>query len=159
MANTVKNKITDLKNRVASINKQAKQEFLPLEQAALNWKETADKWSVLECLEHLNYYNRYYNEAIAKALVINPENRSLDRIYKPGYLGKKFVNMVKPDTKKIKTMKRLNPESKSGLGISVLEEFIANQNELLMLLDKAKSTDIVRAKIPLEIFKLLKIRM
>ena len=40
----------------------------------LNRKESTDKWSVLECIEHLNLYGDFYNPEVKK-IVKNGINR------------------------------------------------------------------------------------
>jgi len=44
-------------------------EFETLPESDLNWKEHPKKWSILECLEHLNRYSDYYHLEIKKAIV------------------------------------------------------------------------------------------
>jgi hypothetical protein len=43
-------------------------EFKHLPQSTLNWKAHSEKWSILECLEHLNRYSSYYNKELRYAI-------------------------------------------------------------------------------------------
>lgn len=131
--------------------------FVPLELSLLNYKPAPDSWSILECLEHLNRYSSYYNPALAKAIAANAGNA--DQTISYTWLGKKSLDMVRPDNgKKSKTVKHMNPNN-SQLGRQTLEEFLDHQTELLQLLDKAKGANLNKKAIPVEFFKLLKLRI
>jgi len=119
----------------------------------LNWKSSPDQWSILECIEHLNLYNRFYNVEIAS--VINsathgePTNRS-------SWLGRKFIAMMHPDNrKKQKTMKHLNPIH-SNLNVAAIHEFISHQNLLLNMIATCGSKSIEKESVRVEFFKLLR---
>lgn len=134
---------------------QAEFEFLEL--ALLNHKPTATGWSILECLEHLNRYSRYYNPQVAKALS-RPTAATAQEV---GYswLGRKSVDMVRPDNpSKQSTLQRMNP-SGSHLGREVLREFLDHQTQLLTLLQQARHADLNRKAVPVEFLKLLKLRL
>lgn len=130
--------------------------FVPLELSLLNYKPSPDSWSILECLEHLNRYSRYYNPALAKAIAANSRGKS-EQTIRYSWLGKKSLDMVRPENgKKSKTVKHMNPNN-SQLGRQTLEEFLDHQTELLQLLDKAKGANLNKKAIPVEFFKLLKL--
>ncbi|WP_224744174.1 DinB family protein [Pontibacter aquaedesilientis] len=132
--------------------------FAPMDLSLLLHKPAPDSWSILECLEHLNRYSRYYNPALAKAIASNSGGNFLQTI-SYSWLGKKSLDMVRPDNgKKNTTLKRMNPND-SQLGRQTLEEFLDHQTELLQLLDKAKGANLNKKAIPVEFFKLLKLRI
>lgn len=150
--------IQDLKSRLQAVIRITRQEILPLNATQLNWKTTPDKWSVLECLEHLNRYSRYYNPQLAKHLAQTPALKQ-PTAYASAWLGKKVIQMIDPQNlKKSKTMSRYNPAN-SQLNKSVLEEFLQHQEELLRLLSQAQHVDIRQKKIPVEFFKLLHLQI
>jgi hypothetical protein len=135
-------------------------ELEPLELAHLNHQPAPGAWSILECLEHLNRYSRYYNERLAKALTqpgISANAKEAEVSY--SWLGGQFIRMMAPgNTKKAKTLDRMNP-SGSRLGREVLTEFARHQQHLLELLAQAHSADLNRKAVPIEFFKLLKMRL
>ncbi|MCP2043188.1 DinB family protein [Pontibacter sp. HSC-36F09] len=132
--------------------------FVPLELSLLNYKPAPDSWSILECLEHLNRYSRYYNQVLAKAINANTGSEHEQKISYT-WLGKKSLDMVRPDNgKKSKTVRHMNPNN-SQLSHQTLEEFLDHQTELLQLLDKAKDANLNKKAIPVEFFKLLKLRI
>ncbi|KAA9331336.1 DinB family protein [Hymenobacter busanensis] len=150
--------IQQLQAAVRRLQTVVETELQPLSNEALNFKARPDSWSVLECLEHLNRYSRYYNPAFAKALQSVGRPASVADI---GYswLGRKSLDIVRPGNgKPSKTVKHMNPAG-SQLGRTVLNEFLLNQRELLRLLDQAAATDLNRKVVPVEFFRLLKLRL
>jgi hypothetical protein len=70
--------------------------------------------------------------------------------------------MMHPDNKKkIKTVKTMNPMIglQSKLGRSTIHEFLRHQRALLRILDSAKGADLNQSTIPVEFFKLIKMRL
>jgi uncharacterized damage-inducible protein DinB len=133
-------------------------EFSALDLAALNYKPTPESWSILECLEHLNRYSQYYNPVLAKAITDNSDGSDVASITY-SWLGKKSLDMVRPQNgKKHKTVKRMNPAN-SALGLATIEAFLKHQQELQRLLQAAKNSNLNKKAIPVEFFKLLKMRI
>ena len=133
-------------------------EFAPLDLHRLNYKPAADSWSILECLEHLNRYSRYYLPALAKAIAAN-SNGTYQQTIRYSWLCKKSLDMVRPGNgKKSKTIKHMNPNN-SQLGRQTIEEFLKHQTELLQLLASARGAILNKKAIPVEFFRLLKLRI
>lgn len=132
--------------------------FATQDLATLNYKLSPESWSMLECLEHLNRYSRYYLPALAKAIASTTNDNHAHTI-SYSWLGKKSLDMVRPQNmKKHKTVKHMNPNN-SQLTRAVVDEFLNHQKEVLALLSSAKTTDIHKKAIPVEFFKLLKLRI
>ena len=74
------------------INKVEK--FRELSEKELNHKENIEKWSVLECVEHLNLYSQFYNPEIRKR--IETSNSKPNEIFKSGIIGNYFVDSMRP---------------------------------------------------------------
>lgn len=135
----------------------AQNEFAPRGLQDLNYKPGTDSWSILECLEHLNRYCRYYLPLLQKAISGAPQAKP-DQNIRYSFLGKYSIDMVRPaNVKKHKTLKHMNPNN-SLLTLEVLEEFLRHQQTLLTLLSKAASADLNRKTIPIEFMRLLKMR-
>ncbi|PRY14796.1 DinB family protein [Pontibacter ummariensis] len=133
-------------------------ELSSLDLNSLNYKVSSDSWSVLECLEHLNRYSRYYNPALSKAIAHNHDG-PCEPVISYSWLGKKSLDMVRPQNmKKHKTVKHMNPNN-SQLNRATIEEFLNHQVELLSLLEGAKNTNLNKKAVPVEFFKLLKLRI
>ena len=145
--------IEDLQERVQTGISNVENQFLNEDTVILNWKADSEQWSVLECVEHLNKYNRYYNREIEKALI----KQRPAKVFKPGWLGDYFVNTVTTGSKPIKTLQRLNPVG-SQLDKGILSEYIMHQQHLLQLLQKAKHNDLNRRAIKVEVMKWIRIK-
>lgn len=134
--------------------------FIQLPLDVLNWQPTPEKWSIAQCFEHLNIYCDYYLKAMKD--LINKNSivvKDVNYAYQSSWLGRKSIESVYPsNSKKMKTMKRFNPTllkvRKNGLQV-----FLAYQNQFLELLEQANHININKIKVPIEFFKLLKLRM
>ncbi|GAA4310951.1 DinB family protein [Nibribacter koreensis] len=150
--------LAQLQDRVQQIKATAQAEFLSLEPAALNFKPQPNSWSILECLEHLNRYSRFYLPAFEKAIAPALASGSA-QLVKYSWFGKKSLEMVNPaGAKKHKTLARMNPQN-SQLTKAVLDEFLQHQDTLLHLLSKATTADLNKKTVPVEFFQLLKLRL
>jgi hypothetical protein len=149
--------LTSLQTATQALLATTQAEFEPLELALLNHQSRPSGWSILECLEHLNRYSRYYNPQLAKALAYPGPAASLEVGY--SWLGRKFVAMMHPqNAKKQTTLRHMNPQG-SRLGREVLTEFVGHQTQLLALLTQARAADLNRKAVPVEFLKLLKLRL
>ncbi|WP_230407180.1 DinB family protein [Pontibacter cellulosilyticus] len=152
------NKLELLTQANRTLTETVTNEFAKLDLDALNYKPSAESWSILECLEHLNRYSRYYNPALAKAIAQNSNGNFLESI-NYSWLGKKSLDMVRPqNAKKHKTVKHMNPNN-SKLGRGAIDEFLMHQEKLQQLLQNAKGTNLNKKAVPVEFFKLLKLRI
>ena len=126
-------------------------------EAQLNFKPDADKWSVLQCVEHLNRYSEYYLKTIENKLSKAKEKGAEEVKY--SWFGRMSIKSIHPDNrKKSKTLARLNPAA-SEVNRGILQDFITHQKTLLTLMDKAEKHSLNSIKIPADVFKLLKLRL
>ena len=150
--------ITNLIQNVENIISTVDNKFKPLTINQLNKKEHVDKWSILECLEHLNRYHAYYNGAIKQGLAA-AKSTTVNKPYKNGWFGKMSIDMMSPDNaKKQKAIAKFNPVG-SQLTKETMTTFLAYQQELLTLLEQAKGKNINQRKVPVEFFKLMKMKI
>jgi len=168
--------INDLKLRTEKVLIQA-EKFLSLTNDELNFRTSPESWSILECMEHLNLYGRFYLKEIQNRITENPKKS--DQIFKSGFLGNYFANSMLPPAstsrlalnnrssastskskkmKKMKTFANMNPIN-SSLDKRVLEEFIQQQYDMLRLLDGAKNSNLNKIKCGITITKLLKLKL
>lgn len=145
--------IQKLKQDVQGLIETIEHSFLDLATEELNHKENKDRWSALECIEHLNRYSRYYNPAIKKAVAHTSILATSE--FSSTWMGGKFIDMMRPENKKKqKTFARMNPAG-SNLSKDILHEFVTHQQELLALLNEVQSKDLNKGKVAIEFFKLL----
>jgi hypothetical protein len=119
------------------------------------------KWSVAQCLEHLNAYNRYYLPAIERAIA--PISKEVNTWFVPGFWGNYFTKMMRPTNvyqvkNRMRAMKSYTPTK--GLNVQqVFDEFFQHQNKLLQLLEVAKRRDLNSIRVPVSISKFIKFKL
>ncbi len=149
--------LEDLKNRTLRNIEKAK-EYQELSEEQLNWKENTEKWSVLECLEHLNLYGDFYLPEIKNKMAASTV--SADATFKSGWLGNYFAMSMLPKEKLnvMKTFKDKNPVG-SDLDKSIIERFLSQQYTMLELLDKASSINLNKVKTGISISNWIKLKL
>lgn len=127
-------------------------------------KPSADKWSANQCLAHLNEYGRYYLPLMEKAIddfIQSKKNPAVS--FKAGWLGNYFTGMMLNNAdgtpvKKMSAPKAYSPEVNDD-SFAVIAEFIEQQEKILLLLRKAKKTDMGAIRIPISIAKFIKLKL
>lgn len=119
------------------------------------------KWSIAQVLEHLNGYNRFYLNVIEKGL--KNSNYPARQTYKAGWFGNYFTKMMQPRKDGTIGNKMSAPKAYNfgpDLDVErVITEFRSGQEHLLSLLDKARTADLGRIKVPISISKLIKLKL
>jgi hypothetical protein len=118
------------------------------------------KWSVVQVLEHLNSYGRYYLVAIERSL---QQDKPATEYYKPGWLGDYFTRLMQPKEdgtlkRKMQSPKNHRPSSNLDL-FPVLNEFIDQQHHLLTLLENAKQKNIGAIRTPVSISTFIRLKV
>jgi len=145
-----------INNTEINIIRVKKLSQLPLHK--LNYKISKDKWSILECIEHLNLYGNYYLPEIEKTIQFSKENPA--KKFKSGILGNYFVKIMEPKAKlnAMKTFVDKNPCG-SELDERVFEKFFNQQKMFRKQLEQTKKVNLSKNKITTSISKLLKLKL
>lgn len=146
--------LTDLKKIVNEQITYAKQ-LIELKEEQLQWRAEENSWSVLECLEHLNLYARYYNHEIATKM--ERSTLQFSETFKSGFLGNKFANdmLPKEQMKTMNTFRSKNPIHSNLKKETVIPDFINLQEKMLELLDTATTKNLkLKVKTTLPFLKL-----
>ncbi|NJX17114.1 DinB family protein, partial [Tamlana crocina] len=124
----------------------------------LNLRTHPGSWSVLECIEHLNFYGYFYLPEMEKQIAASPYPAV--EIFKSGLLGNYFAESMLPKEKlnKMKTLKNQDPIGKV-LNREVLDVFVDQQLHLLNIIERAKQVDLCRTKPGISITKYLRLRL
>lgn len=153
LENDIRNLLTDLRKIAATDN-----------TATLLLQPEQGKWSVAQCIEHLNSYNRYYLPQIEKALLKGTyKNLPAETTYKPGWLGNYFTKLMRPGVNgelsgKMKAPKDHQP-SVTLDAKKVILEFITAEEKLLAYLQRAGSLNIAKLKVPISIAKFIQLQL
>lgn len=149
--------IDELK-KITEENIQFAENLLNETDEKLNFRLSEKSWSILECIEHLNRYGKFYIPEISKRIE-NSDTKPTE-IFSSGILGNYFANSMLPKKKlnTMKTFKSMNPIH-SKLDKSVLNEFIAQQKQMIDLLNEAKNIDLNKVKTSISISNLIKLKL
>ena len=148
--------LNDLKE-ITKQNSTVVENFLTLNEAKLNNRLNDNSWNILECVEHLNRYFKFYIPEIKKQIQCSNYNPSIE--FKTGYLGDYFANSMKTGRiKPMKTLKSMNPIH-SKLTKHVLHDFLVYQKQLLVLIDLSSKVSLTRTKTAISISKFIKLRL
>lgn len=143
--------LNDLTQIVEGIIQQVEEITRTHSQAQLAKRPAPERWSVLDCLEHLSLYGDFYLPVFEKTIDKGiRQGKNPSEYYKPGWLGNYFVNSMRPKGSTIpnpmKTFKDKNPVLTS-VPVHAADRFLVQQKQLLALLTKAKRTDLKKLRI------------
>ncbi|MFD1630351.1 DinB family protein [Pseudopedobacter beijingensis] len=127
--------------------------------ANLKWRPEPNSWNILECLEHLNLYGKFYLHEIEKS-ILNAKKQSTPD-FKSGFLGNYFANSMLPKEQlnKMKTFKNKNPLNSNLNKQQVLNEFTNQQQQLLNLLNQSQDVDLNNTKVRTTLSNFIKLKL
>ncbi|MEM8893794.1 MAG: DinB family protein [Bacteroidota bacterium] len=143
------------KDRFENIIRQLKVLRSELNQDQLSWKPNPKRWSIIECVEHINTACRHYIPEIKKQ-VEKGSSKPFARDFKPGLLGNYLAKMMEPKPDgfipgKMKTLKKFEPrnaKSKSTLDPKkVFDECIEHHKRFLDLIERSRHLDINKVRV------------
>lgn len=138
-------------------------EISSLDPALLVVKPSAESWSANECLKHLNYYGDFYLPHLnMKVAQLPVEAGASDKLFRSGWLGNKFTQMMLPgeNGKPTKTMK--SPTDKlpiDNLNVSETVQIFDDQLEnLRVILQKSSGKRLEKIRIPISISRFITLK-
>jgi hypothetical protein len=146
--------------QVEAIQDDASDLMNDVTEAQFNWRPGPDRWSIAECLEHLNITARLYfpviNEKITEALMRGLKSQGP---FRHGWFGKFFLRTAEPPAKiRVKTPRRFVPPSDRPMS-EVWPEFMTFQERLIELISRANGVDLARIKVQIPATKLIKLSL
>jgi len=146
--------IEDLIIEVKKIQEYTKNTIEPMTMEQLMQRPDPKRWSVLECLEHMNLSSGHYIKRLEKLI---PELESKAKItteyeFVPGFFGEKFSTGILPkaDGSLSSTMKTLyffEPKKAATKKHKSLEDFKTMNATTLELLERSKEINLNRGKV------------
>lgn len=149
--------LSQLKEQVTNQKDFINNQVMPLSEAQLTHRIQADKWHVLECVQHLNKYAQFYIPILEKAT--QTAKPAQVHIVKQGWLGGKFIKMMSPkNTKPQKTLKHMNTMG-NEVSTEEVDKFIDWQSRLIKLITQLDGKNLNQQKIPVEFMRLIKLKI
>ena len=150
--------IDELINTVENSSAIAMQ-FRSLSNEQLNYRSAPEKWSILECIEHLNLYGDFYLPEIEKSIL--GQKDCFAPVFKSGLLGNYFANLMKVTNGKLKKMpapKDKNPLNRE-LTVTSIDRFLKQQERMTALLKLARNVDLTKTKTAISLSKFIRLRL
>jgi len=142
-------------SELQKISADAQKTFGSLSPAQINWKPSADSWSVGQCFEHLIKANELFFPDLENIASGGRQNSFLEN-YSPlsSFFGNLLVSSLKKDERKFKapTRKIVPP---SEIDENIIEIFAAHQVELLEKIKRTESADWRKTKITSPFMRLI----
>jgi hypothetical protein len=122
----------ELIESIRTIAVDVRSSFGELSVAQLNWKPSAERWSVAQCFDHLITSNEGYLPIIEQVRGGTKKTRFLERLpVLPGLAGKLLIKSLDPaSTRKLKAPKNFQP-AQSNISASVIDDFVAQQDKIV----------------------------
>ncbi len=110
----------------------ARSSFGKLSSAQLNWKPSAERWSIAQCFEHLITSNQGYLPIIEGVRAGTKKTTFWERLpVLPGLAGKLLIKSLDPaSTRKIKAPKKFEP-AHSNISAGIIDDFAAQQQKII----------------------------
>jgi hypothetical protein len=122
--------------------------FGDLTAQQLNWKPSADQWSVAQCFDHLVTANEAFFQVFEKVLSGEKNPTFWERLpWLPAFWGKMLIKAVAPESKrKFKAPKIFHPSTSSVDG-AIIRRFIEQQNHVIRYMKATEDLDLEKIKI------------
>lgn len=131
----------DLPSLIAAANEvaaDAKTTFGRLTPAQLNWKPSAERWSVAQCFDHLLSSNRGYFPIIDSVLAGHKRTFWQSVPGYPGMMGRLLIKSLDPvKGRNLKAPKNFQPAQSDISGL-IIDDFAAQQATVV---EKMKATE------------------
>ncbi len=146
--------IEGLLAEIGKIEHFTETQIAPLPVDKLLQRPSPKRWSILECLEHMNLSSGHYIKRLEKLI---PELEKVaptqeDYEFKPGFFGEKFSTGILPKkdgtlSNSMKTFFFFEPKLAKTKKHRSLEEFITMNQTTVELLERAKKIDLNKGKV------------
>ncbi len=151
--------ISNLVSELQAVSDDTQKTFSKLSAEQINWKPSAEGWSVGQCFEHLIKTNKLFHAELDKIADGTRRNSVLEN-YSPlsGFFGNLLISSLKKDSRKFKapTQKIVPP---SAIDPHIIEIFAAHQAELVEKIKRTENADWNKIKITSPFMKLMTYRL
>jgi DinB superfamily len=135
--------IEGLVAELRTVAEEASKVFGGLSPAQLNWKPSAEQWSVGQCFDHLIISNRPYVPIFEEILAGRRRQRLWERMpLLPRLFGTLLINTLRPDSgRRAKARPAFYPSS-SHIAPAIIATFLEQQERLLGLMEASRGLDL-----------------
>lgn len=152
-------KLAELRNEYNDLILRAHVVFQNVDEHLAAQRPGSGRWSMAECVAHLNVTDPPYLESIAQRLKEDQKNAPSPRhATRPGVFAALLTRFLEPPYRmKMKTMTRYEPQHGAGLD-ETLHTFDTQHREFIGLIDEMERHGVPRARIPSPVQPMLRLR-
>jgi len=145
---TTKEELSGLLEELIAVARKAREVFGGLSPAQLNWKPSAQQWSVGQCFDHLIVTNRCFFRDM-KRVAAGEYRSSLWGRVSPlsGFFGRFILKALDPEKGRRTKAPRVFEPAQSDVAADVIERFAAHQQELATLMRATAGADLRGLKV------------
>jgi hypothetical protein len=134
--------VASLIDAINGIASETSTTFGQLTPEQLNWKPSAERWSVAQCFDHLLTSNRGYLPIVDRVLAGEKPTLWQKMPLLPGLMGKLLIKSLDPaSTRKLKAPKSFQPAA-SDIRDSVINDFIDQQARIAEKMKASEHLDL-----------------
>jgi DinB superfamily len=131
-----------------------------LDRDQFNWKPAPERWSIAQCLVHLNKVDWAYVRALDHGIEKARERGLVGgRRIRYNSLERWFIRSLEPPPRRRFRAPKTVVPTEDHPREEVLERYLSTKDSLLGLLRRADGLDICRAKINSPLLKILRLRI
>lgn len=142
-------------SELEKISADAQSKFGSLSPEQINWRPSAESWSVGQCFEHLIKTNKLFYDELDK-IASGERKNSFWENWSPltSFGGKFLIKSLKSDERKFKapTQKIVPPSEIDG---DIIEQFSAHQREVIEKIKRTENADWRKTVITSPFMKLM----
>jgi len=146
-------------DELQTISDDALKTFGNLSAEQINWRPSAEGWSVGQCFEHLIKSNELFFDKLGE-IADGKHKHSFLENFSPlsGFFGNLLINSLKKDSRKFKApTKKIVPPS--DIDPNIIESFAAHQAELSGKIKLTETVDWNKTKVTSPFMKLMTYRL
>ncbi|MEO8074583.1 MAG: DinB family protein [Acidobacteriota bacterium] len=149
------NEISKFVSEFEEVSNATQKTFGNLNAEQINWKPSAESWSVGQCFDHLIKSNEAFNPQVEKLKAGSKKHTFLES-YSPftTFFGNFLLKSLKNDAKKFKApSKAIVPPS--DISADIIEQFIQQQTEIVETIKTLKNVDWQKTVVTSPFLKLM----
>jgi len=133
---------------IRAITDDASKVFGNLSAAQLNWKPSAERWSVGQCFDHLIVTNRCFFPDIERVAAGTYRSSLWGRVSPlSGFFGRFILKALDPEKGRKTKAPRVFEPARSDVAADVIERFATHQEELSALMRATAGADLRGLKV------------
>ena len=149
---TIRSRYTEARDRLHALAG-------PLSDEAFNWKPSPKRWSIGECIVHLNIIGKAYAPAMREAAEASPPGAGPFRY---GFVSRRFIAAVRPGSRPIPTGGPMKPPATTGSRSEIdkaraLAGLDRATDALVAAADAADGKDLTAVKVPSPFLRLMRL--